>query len=104
MNRLRLRLSQFTRNFWFIPANMTVAALIAAMLGIEVELVLAGPGPGGDEVRRHEPVAHRRGDLVEQRPGRGDVHRDTVLARPGMAEMAGCCEWQSSMSPASSPT
>ena len=37
MNRLRLRLSQFTRNFWFIPAIMTVAALIAAMFGIEVE-------------------------------------------------------------------
>ncbi len=37
MNRLRLRLSQFTRNFWFIPAVMTVSALIVAAFGVEVE-------------------------------------------------------------------
>lgn len=37
MNRLRLRLSQFTRSFWFIPAVMTVAALLVAAFGVEVE-------------------------------------------------------------------
>lgn len=37
MTRLNLRLHELTRQFWFVPAVMTVLALILAHLGIEAE-------------------------------------------------------------------
>ena len=37
MNRLRLRLRELSRQFWFLPGVMTLLALILAQLGIKVE-------------------------------------------------------------------
>ena len=37
MNRLKLRLREISRQFWFVPAVMTLLALVLAQLGIKVE-------------------------------------------------------------------